>query len=78
MRDANDKEKKAEIKGTRWPTLHRMENATDKHWEILAGLRPGQPLGRGYLLKETLLDILRCAIPEPELVLRAWLAWAAR
>ena len=78
MREAIDKKSKAEIKGTRWATLHRMENATDKHHEVLARLRPQQPLGRGYLLKENLLDILRRAFANPEHALRDWLAWASR
>ncbi len=78
MREAIDKEAKAQIKGTMWATLHRMDNASDKHHEILARLRPEQPLGRGYLLKESLLDTLRCSVPEPEPALRGWLAWAAR
>lgn len=78
MREAIDKESKAEIKGTRWATLHRMDNATDKHDEVLASLRPKQPLGRGYLLKENLLDILRRAFANPERALRDWLAWASR
>ena len=78
MREAVDKESKAEIKGTRWATLHRMDNAREKHHEILAKLRPEQPLGRGCLLKENLLDILHRAFDYPERALRDWLAWASR
>ena len=78
MREAVDKEDKAEIKGTRWATLHRMDNAQEKHYEILGKLRPEQPLGRGYLLKESLLDILGRAIAKPERALQGWLAWASR
>jgi len=78
VREATDKEAKACIKGTMWPILHRMDNATDEHLEVLSRLRPEQPLGRGYLLKECLLDILRRAVTKPEPALRGWLAWAAR
>jgi transposase len=78
MREAVDKEAKAMIKGSRWATLHRLDNATDEHLEVLARLRPEQPLGRGFLLKETLLDILKLPLPDPEPVLRRWLAWASR
>ena len=78
MREASDRDSKAQIKGTMWATLHRLENASDKHHEVLARLRPEQPLGRAFLLKESLLDILRCAVPRPEPALRSWMAWAAR
>jgi len=78
MREAADKEAKAQIKGTRWATLHRMDNATERHYEVLAQLRPEQPLGRAFLLKESLLDILRLAVREPLDALLRWLAWAAR
>ncbi len=79
MREAEDKQRKADIKGAMWPTLFRMENVTsDKNLGILAKLRPEQPLGRGYLLKETLLDILNWATPNPELALQSWMDWAAR
>jgi len=78
MREAADKKAKAQIKGTRWATLHRMDNARDEHHEILARLRPEQPLGRAFLLKESLLDILRHAVAKPQEALQGWLAWAAR
>jgi len=78
MRDAVDQEAKAAVKGTMWATLHRMDNAADEHHEVLARLRPTQPLGRGYLLKESLLDILRRAVGKPEQALRGWIAWAVR
>jgi transposase len=78
MREADDKEAKAGIKGTRWPTLHRMDNASAKHHDVLATLRPHEPLGRGYLLKESLLDVLRLPGHAAEPQLQGWLAWAAR
>jgi transposase len=77
-REATDKATKDSIKGSMWATLHRMDNATDQHFEVLSRLRPEQPLGRGYLLKECLLDILRRAVSKPEPALRRWLSWAAR
>lgn len=66
MREAADKEAKAQTKGTMWATLHRMDNATDQHHEVLARLRPEQPLGRAFLLKESLLDIRRHAVAKPQ------------
>jgi transposase len=66
------------IKRTRWPLQHRMDNANEKHMAVLAKLRPDQPPGRGYLLKENFLDILRLTVRQPEIALRRWLAWAAR
>jgi transposase len=73
-----DLDLKVKVKGTMWATLHRMDNASDKHHEILAGLRPEQPLGRAFLLKESLLDVLRRAVAKPERALHGWMAWAAR
>ncbi len=77
-RQASDEHEKAAIKDTRWALLHRMDNVPDKHREVLAQLRPTQPLGRAYLLKEALLDVLRHAVQDPERALRSWAAWAAR
>ena len=62
VREADDKQKAAEIKGTMWPLLHRIENATEKHLEVINRLRPTEPLGRGYLLKEAEIDDLMRAI----------------
>lgn len=70
-------DERAAIKGTRWPLAHRLENVPEKYAEILERIRPDAPLGRAYLLKEGLLDILRRR-PSSELRLRDWLAWAAR
>lgn len=78
VRKAADKEQKAAIKNTRWPLLHRLENASEEHLETLGGLKPDQPLGKGYLLKETLLEILCGRIPRPLIALDRWLGWAAR
>ena len=78
VRAAADPEEKKQVKGTMWAMLHRMENASDKHFEVLRQIRPRQPLGRAYLLKESLLDILRSAVPDQEPALCGWLAWAAR
>jgi transposase len=78
VRDAVDEDAKKQIKGTMWPTLHRMDNATATHLEALAQLRPTEPLGRAYLLKESLLDILGLDVPHSEPALNDWMAWAAR
>lgn len=73
-----DPEDKAAIKNTMWPLLHRFDNLSDEHLQTLASLRPEQPLGRGYLLKESLLEILRRGVPRPAGALERWIAWAAR
>ncbi len=78
MRNAAHPDAKKAIKGTMWALLHRQENATDKHMSTIGHLRPEQPLGRAYLLKETLLDILRGSIKDSNLALDGWMAWAAR
>jgi transposase len=71
-------EAKSEIKNTRWPLLHRFNNLSEDHLEVLGHLRPNQPLGRAYLLKEMLLDLLRCRTRKPKEALGPWLAWSAR
>jgi len=78
VRKAADKEKAAEFKGTMWPLLHRTENATEKHLEVINRLRPTEPLGRGYLLKESLLDTLRGIHEDSRDAMSRWLGWAAR
>ena len=78
VREADDKQKAAEIKGTMWPLLHRIENATEKHLEVINRLRPTEPLGRGYLLKESLLDTLRGIHEDSRDAMSRWLGWAAR
>lgn len=80
VRDARDAEPQVaqQIKGTMWPLLHRFDNLPERHLDVLATLRPDQPLGRAYLLKETLLEVLRQSIPEPVSALTRWIAWAAR
>jgi transposase len=78
VRNAEDKDQKKTIKGTMWPLLHRTENATDKHMEVVNRLRPSEPLGRAYLMKEDLLDILRGVHGNAGDVLNRWMSWAAR
>jgi len=80
VRAASDEDPDAAraIKNTRWPLLHRFENVPERHVDVLAALRPHQPLGRAYLLKETLLEVLRRVVPEPSTALSRWMAWAAR
>lgn len=68
------------IKGMRWPTLHRGDRLPEKHHPALEALRPHQPLGRAYLLKESLLDVLSGGVAPAVRVpaLKRWTAWAAR
>jgi len=51
------------IKNMRWATLYRGDALPEKHLDLLAALRPDQPLGRAYLLKESLLDVLGRLVP---------------
>jgi len=66
------------IKGMRWPTAYGLENLPDKHLPRLELLRPDSPLGRGYLLKEQLLEVLRSGVNCVVAGLHSWGAWAAR
>jgi hypothetical protein len=54
-----DPELAKEIKGLRWPTPYSLDNMPDEHVDSLAALRPETQLGRAYLWKEQLLEILR-------------------
>jgi transposase len=76
QRQAEEADRPA-VKGTRWALLHRFENVPEKHAEVLEQIRPESPLGRAYLLKEALLDILRSRRSE-ESALKDWLGWATR
>lgn len=76
-RDA-DPELAKEIKGMRWPTLYSFDNTPDKHFDSLAALRPEAPLGRAYLLKEQLLEVLRHQRHRISQNLKTWTDWAAR
>ena len=78
VRNADDKDQAAKIKGTMWPLLHRTENASDEHMEVVNRLRPAEPLGRAYLMKEDLLDILRGVHRNAGGALNRWMSWAAR
>ena len=55
----SDPEAAKAIKGMRWPTAYGFDNLPEKHVPSLELLRPNAPLGRAYLLKEQLLDVLR-------------------
>ena len=75
---ATDPDAARAIKGMRWPTAYGLDNLPQKHLPQLGLLRPGAPLGRAYLLKEQLLELLR-ARPGPFVAgIRSWGAWAAR
>ena len=74
-RAADTPEERKGVKDTRWPLLHREDNLPEKHKDIIATLNPRTPLGRAYLLKECLLDILRGCSALP---LEHWISWASR
>ena len=77
MREAQNDQDKTTVKGMMWPTLHRMANLPDYQLHLLGKLRPDQPLGRAYLLKETLLDTLHLQT-NARPALERWLGWASR
>jgi len=74
----SDPDAAKDIKGTRWLVNYRLDNLPDKHVPKLAMLRPEQPLGRAYLLKEQLLDSLRYGANHVRHGLDSWMAWASR
>lgn len=79
-RDArsNDSELARSIKNMRWVTAYRMDNLPEKHFSKLELLDSGSPLGRAYLLKEQLLDVLRGGPARVIHGLKTWGGWAAR
>lgn len=75
---ASDPALAKEIKGMRWPTLYSFDSLPEKHFDSLAALRPEAPLGRAYLLKEQLLEILRHQRHRIAQNLETWTSWASR
>lgn len=81
VREARQHDPKAakQIKGLLWPLAYRLEKLPEKHIPRLHDLDPRAPLGRAWLLKEQLLDVLRSSgAPWAETGLRRWIGWAAR
>jgi transposase len=73
-----DPEEAKAIKGMRWPTAYTFENLPKKHAARLQLLQPDSSLGRAYLLKEQLLDVLKLGPAYVADGLRIWRAWACR
>lgn len=78
MRTAPNPEARAAIKGTRWPLLHGTEALSEKDAAALAFIRPNSALGRAWLLKEHLCDILKGRFHDYRSALKDWVAWASR
>ncbi len=78
VRNAETVQQRKAIKGTMWPLLHRLENTNDKHMEVINRVRLDQSLGRAYMLKEELLDILRNRKGDAKGCIKRWMGWAAR
>ena len=78
MRNAETVQQRKAIKGTMWPLLHRLENTNDKHMEVINRVLLDQSLGRAYMLKEELLDILRNRNSDAVGRIKRWIGWAAR
>lgn len=70
----------ASTKGLRWILLKRPDHLTDTEDDRLSNLAAlNAPLYRGYLLKETFLDLFEApTLEQAETDLNAWLAWASR
>ena len=73
-----DPEAAKALKELRWTTSYRLDNLPDKRLPELEKLRPGSPLGRAYLLKEMLGEVLRLPAEDAPNGLREWALWAAR
>lgn len=67
-----------EIKGMQWPMAYSFDNLPEKYMPSLELLRPDAPLGRAYLLKEQLLDVLRSGPAFVTNALQSWGKWASR
>lgn len=66
------------VKGMRAALLYSLDNVPDKHIDVLSELRPTRPLGRAFLLKENLLDVLKRDSLDSVERLQRWMAWASR
>ncbi|MFN0007303.1 MAG: ISL3 family transposase [Planctomycetota bacterium] len=66
------------VKGMRWPTSYALENLPERQVELLGLIRPQSKLGRAYLLKEQLREVLRQPSSRVTGALRSWIAWASR
>lgn len=74
-----DEPRKAQsIKNLRWPLLHRRHRASEPQLAAVGILGPAHPLGRAYLLKESLLDILSGPADVARERIRRWMGWASR
>lgn len=76
----DDAEAREAIKGMRWPLHKNPWNLSTIEENRLTELqRVNKPLYRGYLLKESLLEILdSCSLFVARRKLDEWLSWAAR
>lgn len=75
-----DPSERGAIKGSRWVLLKRPRKLRDDESAKLSEIqRTNRPLYRGYLLKESFLDIFTASDREEASErLKEWLAWAAR
>jgi len=75
-------EQRSALKKTRWPLLRRPDTAPDPakdEAKLSAIQKHNAPLYRGFLLKESLLEILDAPNrTQAEREAKAWLAWATR
>jgi len=68
------------LKRSRWPLLKRSDNAKTKDEAKLSEIQKfNRPLYRGYLLKESFMEILDAPSKEcAEAEIKSWLSWASR
>jgi transposase len=75
-------DQRSTLKKTRWALLRRPDTAPDPakdEAKLSVIQKHNAPLYRGYLLKESLLEILDAPTrPQAEIEAKAWLAWATR
>ncbi len=74
------KEDRQRLKRSRWPLLKRSDKAKTKDEAKLSEIQVfNRPLYRGYLLKESFLEIFDTPSKErAEIEVKAWLSWASR
>ncbi len=76
-RNAPTKEARHAVKDLRWALRYGIDTVRDEHLEQMKALRPNSGLGKAWLLKEHLSDILHQRLAQPIEALDDWILWAA-
>jgi len=75
---STDPDEAKRLKATRWTLNYRMENLPRQRHHELEALRPTEPLGRAYLLREQLAVALRSGAHRVIDTLKQWMSWSSR